>query len=145
MRPGHELLEVELEPRLAQEVAEVLARGLAAAQLVQLILRDRAPGEQHAGLLEELPSRAEAGDDGVTISVIDAGPALSEEVLARVFDRFYRADDSRSRLTEGTGLGLSICQAIVTRHGGTISAGTVGGVSNRFAIHLPDTPPPDTP
>ena len=93
----------------------------------------------------DIAVRAEAGDDGVTISVIDAGPALSEEVLARVFDRFYRADDSRSRLTEGTGLGLSICQAIVTRHGGTISAGTVGGVSNRFAIHLPDTPPPDTP
>jgi signal transduction histidine kinase len=74
---------------------------------------------------------------GVHISIQDSGDGLTQEELASVFDRFYRADKSRSRETGGTGLGLSIAKAIVEAHGGTIraeSAGTGKGCTFLFTI-----------
>jgi signal transduction histidine kinase len=78
--------------------------------------------------------------DGVRITVQDSGPGIPEEHLARVFDRFYKVDTSRTgtALPSGSGLGLSIVQAIVRRHGGHIDAGNVPGGGARFTIVLPD-------
>jgi Histidine kinase-, DNA gyrase B-, and HSP90-like ATPase len=58
-------------------------------------------------------------DDGrATLSVADRGPGLTEEQAARVFERFYRVDSSRTRASGGAGLGLSIVGAVVEAHGG---------------------------
>jgi two-component system OmpR family sensor kinase len=69
--------------------------------------------------------------------VSDNGPGLTEEHARRVFERFYRADPSRSRTSGGAGLGLSIVAAIVGAHGGTVEArpGPAGGAV--FAVRLP--------
>jgi two-component system, OmpR family, sensor kinase len=73
-----------------------------------------------------------------TVEVADDGPGLTDEQAARVFERFYRADPSRSRTTGGSGLGLSIVAAIVAAHGGTVDAspGPQHGAVIRFSLPL---------
>jgi two-component system sensor histidine kinase BaeS len=78
------------------------------------------------------------GPEGLTLVVEDTGEGLTSEQLALLFNRFYRADKSRSRETGGTGLGLAIVKAIIEAHGGTITAASAGkGQGSAFAIMLP--------
>jgi two-component system sensor histidine kinase BaeS len=83
--------------------------------------------------------RLNAGrDDGrVRITVTDNGVGIPPEHLPHVFDRFYKADQSRLQ-SGGSGLGLSIVKAIVERHGGTVSVRSRQGVETVFEIVLPD-------
>jgi len=71
------------------------------------------------------------------LEVADRGPGLSDEQRKRVFERFYRADPSRARVSGGAGLGLSIIAAIVAAHGGTATALPRDGGGTRFRIDLP--------
>lgn len=74
----------------------------------------------------------------VVLSVKDSGEGLLPDQLAAVFDRFYRADKSRSRQTGGTGLGLAIVKAIIESHGGQVEAYSEGkGKGSEFTIVLP--------
>jgi signal transduction histidine kinase/HAMP domain-containing protein len=76
------------------------------------------------------------------VSVSDEGIGIAPEDLARVFDRFYRADGTAVRKAGGTGLGLSICRGIVEMHGGRISADSHPGVGSTFRFTLPLAGPP---
>ena len=80
----------------------------------------------------------------IRLVVEDTGTGIPPEQLSRVFDRFYKVDVSRTgtEIPSGSGLGLSIVQAIVARHGGTISAANATGGGARFEILLPAIPPP---
>lgn len=78
--------------------------------------------------------------DEVRLDVIDTGPGLTPEQAERVFERFYRIDDSRSRGSGGTGLGLSIVQALITAHGGTVSVHGEPGGGATFTVRLPRNP-----
>jgi two-component system OmpR family sensor kinase len=80
-----------------------------------------------------------AGGEWVELSVIDTGPGIPEGSAEHVFDRFYRADPSRSRHSGGSGLGLAIVHAIVTAHGGTVGASNVAGSGARITVTLPRT------
>ena len=71
------------------------------------------------------------------IAVTDAGPGLDEEHRAHVFERFYRADSSRTRASGGVGLGLSIVAAVAEAHGGRVSVRSQPGEGATFAISLP--------
>ena len=75
------------------------------------------------------------------MEVADTGRGIAPEDLPRLFDRFYRADPSRSRSTGGSGLGLTIARRLVEAHGGTIGAESVPGEGSRFTIRLPLAPP----
>ena len=77
--------------------------------------------------------------NGVEMVVADNGPGLTQADAERVFDRFYRGDESRSRRAGGSGLGLAIAQSIVEAHGGTIELDTGPGRGCRFTIRLLDT------
>jgi signal transduction histidine kinase len=79
---------------------------------------------------------AAAEDGRLVVAVEDHGPGVPEEILAQLFNRFYRGDSARGR-EAGTGLGLTLAAAIVDLHRGQISAerGTVGGL--RIRIELP--------
>jgi two-component system heavy metal sensor histidine kinase CusS len=64
--------------------------------------------------------KIETGSDGTQLTVENTGAPIPPEHLARIFDRFYRADPSRHRANEGAGLGLAITRSIVRAHGGEI-------------------------
>ncbi len=80
-----------------------------------------------------------AADGQATISVGDTGAGIAPEHLPHIFDRFYRADPSRSRETGGSGLGLAITRHIVEAHAGTIEVRSTEGVGSTFTIRLPMT------
>lgn len=73
------------------------------------------------------------------ISVTDQGIGIAEGELARVFERFYRVDPARSRMTGGTGLGLSIVKHVALNHGGDIKVWSREGVGSTFTLQLPIT------
>ncbi|MFI6101929.1 sensor histidine kinase [Lentzea sp. NPDC051213] len=80
-----------------------------------------------------------AEDDWAVVKVSDSGPGIAEADQARIFDRFYRVDDSRTRQRGGSGLGLAVVQSLVQAHGGTIELTSRPG-STVFTIRLPRRP-----
>jgi two-component system OmpR family sensor kinase len=78
-----------------------------------------------------------AGRERAEIAVADSGPGLTDEQRAQVFDRFYRADASRSRQHGGAGLGLAIVSAIVAAHGGTVTVTAPFEGGTVFTVGLP--------
>ena len=87
--------------------------------------------------------------DVVVLAVTDEGPGLAPADAERVFERFYRADASRTRSAGGTGLGLSIVASLVAAHGGRVELMTAPGQGATFAVRLPRSgptaPPAPTP
>jgi two-component system OmpR family sensor kinase len=87
---------------------------------------------------------AEAGDTAV-VEISDTGPGLSETQRERVFERFYRADEARTRNTDreatGTGLGLAIVAAIVRAHEGSVEVLSEPGQGATFRVTLPTLNP----
>ena len=81
-------------------------------------------------------------EDGVTLEVADTGPGIPDEQLTRIWERFFRADESRTHAdgSAGTGLGLAIVQAIVRLHGGEASAENQPEGGALFRIRLPAHP-----
>lgn len=71
------------------------------------------------------------------MAVVDDGMGIPRDALPRIFDRFFRVDEARSRETGGTGLGLSICKQIVESHHGTIDVESVLERGTRFVVSLP--------
>jgi signal transduction histidine kinase len=78
-----------------------------------------------------------ARGDEVGVTVIDDGPGIPAEARAHIFDRFYRADPSRSRDGGGSGLGLAICSEIARAHGGRVWVDSAEGRGSAFSIALP--------
>jgi signal transduction histidine kinase len=73
----------------------------------------------------------------LSISVMDTGTGIDAADLPHIFERFYRADRSRTGTTGGSGLGLSIVKAIIVAHGGTIYAESTPGKGTRITFSLP--------
>ena len=74
--------------------------------------------------------------DRVEIAVADTGVGIAAEDLPKIFDRFYRADESRSRATGGFGLGLAISRDLVQAMAGTIEVTSEPGFGSRFTVRL---------
>lgn len=75
--------------------------------------------------------------DVVEITVVDQGIGITEEAQNRIFERFYRVDEARSRQTGGTGLGLSIVKHVAADHGGDVSVWSRVGQGSTFKLRIP--------
>jgi two-component system OmpR family sensor kinase len=75
--------------------------------------------------------------DNAVLEVSDNGPGMTTQDAARVFERFYRTDPSRTRARGGSGLGLSIVAALVTAHGGQVALRTAPGEGAAFRVSIP--------
>ena len=110
------------EAKLGQALANLIENGL-----------------KYAGSGGEVAIDVSEAAGEVALRVTDTGPGIPRAILPHVFDRFFRADTSRSRDRGGSGLGLAIAQAIVHAHGGRIAAESAPGRGSSFSIALPIT------
>jgi len=90
-----------------------------------------------------IAARVEAGI--VEVDVKDQGIGIPAQDLDRIFERFYRVDPARSRVTGGTGLGLSIVKHVCENHGGEVRVWSEVGVGSTFTLRLPIAPASTTP
>jgi two-component system sensor histidine kinase SenX3 len=79
-------------------------------------------------------------DGVVELSVADQGIGIPQRDLERIFERFYRVDPARSRVTGGTGLGLAIVKHVTVAHGGRVTVASKEGAGSTFTLHLPARP-----
>jgi signal transduction histidine kinase len=96
----------------------------------------------HTGPDDRIDVAAQAHDGRLAITVSDCGPGIDAEHLEHIFERFYRAEDSRSRDSGGSGLGLAIARTIVEAHGGRIWAQSRVGKGTSMHLELPGYRPP---
>ena len=134
VQPGAAFLVIGDEARLRQVIGNLMSNALTHTP-------DESPIEVSIGsgtLDPRVPDSARA----VTLDVTDHGPGMMPEQAQRVFERFYRADQARTRTTGGSGLGLAIVRALITAHGGVASVRTTPGRGSTFRIALPLDPGP---
>jgi signal transduction histidine kinase len=122
-------LTVEADPR-ASVVADRLVLREAIANLIDNAIKYSPPGTP-------IDVRVDARGHEAVLTVSDNGPGIAREHRERVFDRFFRADEARSRESGGTGLGLAIARWAVEVNGGRISVDSRSNCGAVFSIVLP--------
>jgi signal transduction histidine kinase len=132
VQPGAAFLVIGDEPRLRQVIGNLMSNALTHTP-------DGTPIEVLIGS-GTLDPRVPDSPLAVTLDVTDHGPGMTAEQAHRVFERFYRADQARTRATGGSGLGLAIVSALVAAHGGVASVRTAPGRGATFRIALPLDP-----
>jgi two-component system sensor histidine kinase BaeS len=116
-------MEIQAEPMLS---ADAVRLRQIVGNLLSNAIRHTPPG-----------GTVTVGAHDTTITVQDTGGGIAVENLPRIFDRFWRADESRTRRTGGSGLGLAIVQQLTEAHGGTIAVESVLGQGSLFTVRLP--------
>jgi two-component system, OmpR family, sensor kinase len=132
VQPRAAFLVIGDEPRLRQVIGNLMSNALTHTP-------DGTPIEVSIGS-GTLDPRVPGSPRAVTLDVTDHGPGMTQEQAHRVFERFYRADQARTRATGGSGLGLAIVNALVSAHGGVASVRTAPDQGATFRIALPLDP-----
>ncbi|MCU1498061.1 MAG: histidine kinase [Acidimicrobiales bacterium] len=108
-------------------------------QLRQVIANLLGNARVHTAPEDPIHVRVGAAGEFVTLEVADDGPGMAEDVAARAFERFYRADPARTRHRGGSGLGLAIVAGAVAAHKGTVSLTSSPGSGTTVTVMLPAT------
>jgi len=136
LQPFAELKQVVLESRAGEARVVAMPTGDADVLCSNLIVN----ALQHSSPKGCVSVSVQARGALTELRVADQGEGIPESALPHVFERFYRADRSRSRASGGAGLGLSICKAIVERSVGTIHIHSVLGTGTEVTVTLPAQP-----
>lgn len=105
--------------------------------LLNLVSNGIRHGGEEAKVKLTIREEGESTDKAVLIDVADDGKGMSPEDTSHIFERFYRADSSRTRDTGGSGLGLAIVKSLVEQHGGSIAVSSQLGEGSTFTVRLP--------
>jgi two-component system, OmpR family, sensor kinase len=132
VQPGAAFLVVGDEPRLRQVIGNLMSNALTHTP-------DGTPIEVSIGS-GILDPRVQNPAQAIFLDVIDHGAGMTADQANRVFERFYRADQARTRATGGSGLGLAIVSSLVAAHGGVASVRTAPGRGATFRVALPLAP-----
>ena len=123
------------------DAPEVMADPQRLGQVMSNLLENALRHTPAGGRVELAAAPARPG--WVELTVRDSGAGIGDEHLARIFERFYRADPARTSEHGGSGIGLTISRALVEAHGGRLTARSAGaGQGATFVIELPTTAPP---
>jgi len=134
---GHQKLDIKLVGLNGEKLETELIANFDDAGIRQVLTNLLTNANTFAG---DKPIELALGheDNKVLIKVIDHGEGIPKQLRSKVFERFYRSDNSRNRDTGGSGLGLAIVRGIVQGHGGTIVAEETPGGGATFKITLPN-------
>ncbi len=128
----------EMQVRVILDAPALPEASIDAIRIRQVLLNLLSNALRHTPAGGTITVQGRSTDSELCIVVQDTGDGLEPDQLAAVFDRFYRADKSRTRETGGTGLGLAIVKAIVEAHGGRVEAHSAGkGRGSTFTFTLP--------
>ncbi|PMP75460.1 MAG: sensor histidine kinase, partial [Chloroflexus aggregans] len=125
---------VDLQVALVPEIPLVMADDERIAQVVRNLLSNALRYTPAGG---HITVTSTAHEQGVLVSVTDTGSGIAPEDMPHVFERFYRADHSRSRAKGGSGLGLAIAERLISLHGGQIGVESEVDRGSRFWFWLP--------
>jgi two-component system sensor histidine kinase BaeS len=154
LRPVLDAKRLELQIELPPELPDVRADPERVGQVLRNLLNNAILHTPEGGCIvisattDHRPPTTEAEhflsvvgrQSSVVICVIDSGPGIAPEHVTNVFDRFYRADRSRTRATGGAGLGLAIVKQLVEAHGGRVWAASTPGQGACISFTLPAMP-----
>jgi signal transduction histidine kinase len=125
---AEDLPEIEVDPqRIAQVLANLMSNALRYTPAGGRVVVGAHPAHGLADPRQQL----------VVFTMSDSGAGITEEDLPHVFDRFWRADRSRTRESGGSGLGLAIVRQLTEAHGGYVTVSSVYGHGSTFSVHLP--------
>jgi len=128
--------EIDLYVDVPADLSTVIADSERVAQVLRNLIANAITHTPTQGRVE-IRARVINGDGEVSITVTDTGPGIAPEHLPFVFERFYRADDSRARSTGGAGLGLAIVKQLVEAQGGRVWVKSEPGKGSVFGVDLP--------
>lgn len=134
MQPHARVNDITLESDFAADLP-IMVADRDRVQQVLINLVDNAIKCNRPNGVVTLAARSDA--EHITLQVTDTGIGIPSLDLPRIFDRFFRVDKARSRVTGGTGLGLSIVKDLIEAHGGTIGVDSTVNVGTTFTIVLP--------
>jgi len=138
IKAGHPKVEINLTDLAGKKITNQVVTDFDDAAIRQIFTNLLNNACTFAG---EKPIRVALGnkDTNTVIEVIDQGEGIPKELRKKIFERFYRSDNSRNRDTGGSGLGLAIVKGLVEGHGGKIAAEETKGGGATFRITFPNS------
>jgi heavy metal sensor kinase len=125
--------EMDISLNLTSDITINIDAGLIKQALYNII--DNAVKYGHEKSTIEIS--ADETTDKININITNRGIGIAPDKVEKIFDKFYRADESRTRKSGGVGLGLSVVKSIIELHGGTVSVSSAHGDLTTFTIRLP--------
>lgn len=136
-RPQAEANGIELNIEIAANLPSVNADADRIRQVIGNLLSNALRHTLSGGRVTVRATTGANDHSSIRVEVIDTGSGIAPEDLPHVFDRFYRADKSRSRSSGGSGIGLAIVKQLVEAHGGTVGVESLIGQGATFFFSLP--------